>query len=53
MCSTHNLWVDLSAQIDGFLQGITLASLMQSHLAESAQGPGDKSKDLIAATQLV
>ena len=53
MCSTHNLWVDLSAQIDGFLQGITLASLMQSHLAESAQGPSDKSKDLIAATQLV
>jgi Rrf2 family transcriptional regulator, iron-sulfur cluster assembly transcription factor len=52
MCSTHNLWVDLSAQIDGFLQGITLASLMQSHLAESAQSPSDKSKDLIAATQL-
>ena len=27
MCLTHNLWVDLSDQIDGFLQGISLASL--------------------------
>ncbi|NKB97444.1 MAG: Rrf2 family transcriptional regulator [Pseudomonadales bacterium] len=52
MCSTHNLWVDLSAQIDGFLQGITLASLMQRHLAERARGDSDKSQELIAATQL-
>ena len=28
MCLTHDLWVDLSAQIDGFLQHITLASLV-------------------------
>ena len=28
MCLTHDLWVDLSAQIDDFLQHITLASLV-------------------------
>jgi Rrf2 family iron-sulfur cluster assembly transcriptional regulator len=28
MCLTHDLWVDLSAQIDGFLQHVTLASLV-------------------------
>ena len=47
MCATHNLWVDLSAQIDDFLQGITLASLMERHLAEKKPN-----HDLIAATQL-
>lgn len=47
MCSTHNLWVDLSAQIDDFLQGITLASLMERHLAEKRPNP-----ELIAARQL-
>jgi Rrf2 family iron-sulfur cluster assembly transcriptional regulator len=52
MCSTHNLWVDLSAQIDGFLQGITLESLMQRHLLERGQGDCEGSQDLIAATQL-
>ncbi|MEQ9451926.1 MAG: Rrf2 family transcriptional regulator [Pseudomonadales bacterium] len=34
MCLTHDLWVDLSAQIDGFLQSISLAALVaeqQSH----------------------
>lgn len=28
MCLTHELWEDLSAQIDSFLQQITLASLL-------------------------
>ena len=32
MCLTHDLWVDLSAQIDGFLQRITLASLVDRQL---------------------
>ncbi|NOX52810.1 MAG: Rrf2 family transcriptional regulator [Gammaproteobacteria bacterium] len=29
VCLTHDLWVDLSSQIDDFLQGISLANLMQ------------------------
>ncbi len=29
MCLTHDLWVDLSAQIDTFLQNISLASLVE------------------------
>ncbi len=28
-CLTHNLWCDLSAQIHGFLSGISLASLVE------------------------
>ena len=28
MCLTHNLWVDLSAEIDRFLQSISLAKLI-------------------------
>lgn len=56
MCLTHNLWVDLSAEIDGFLQSISLASLVerQAHL-ERAQGRGAPSRDSasrIAATLL-
>ena len=39
MCLTHDLWVDLSAQIDTFLQGISLASLVthQMSCADSSQ----------------
>jgi len=37
MCLTHNLWVDLSAEIDNFLQGISLASLVSSHVATRAE----------------
>ena len=32
MCLTHDLWVELSAQIDGFLQRITLASLVDRQM---------------------
>lgn len=30
-CLTHHLWQDLSAQIHGFLSGISLADLVQRH----------------------
>ena len=43
MCLTHKLWVDLSDQIDGFLQGISLASLAVRQAALS-------SSDRIAVT---
>ena len=38
-CLTHDLWVDLSDQIDSFLQGISLASLVdrQQHHHDPAQ----------------
>lgn len=29
ICLTHHLWTDLSSQIQGFLQGISLASLIE------------------------
>jgi Rrf2 family iron-sulfur cluster assembly transcriptional regulator len=31
ICLTHNLWADLSHQIELFLQNISLASLMEKH----------------------
>ena len=46
VCMTHDLWVDLSAQIDGFLQSISLGSLMRKCQAQNTT-PG-----LIAATHL-
>ena len=56
MCLTHNLWVDLSAEIDGFLQSISLASLVerQAHLerAQGADGAARGSASRIAATLL-
>lgn len=43
MCLTHDLWVDLSARIDDFLQGITLAGLVDRQLMErdGAQNQSD------------
>ena len=44
MCLTHNLWVDLSAEIDSFLQSISLASLVERQI--QAQNRSDaKSSD--------
>ena len=48
MCLTHDLWVDLSDQIDTFLQGISLASLAH----RQAPLTGTRIPDLIEA-QLV
>ena len=53
MCLTHDLWVDLSAQIDAFLQGISLASLVQKQAGLSgADQPAGDSATRIAATLL-
>ena len=55
MCLTHNLWTDLSAQIDGFLQRITLSGLMarEAQLRGGAtDGPEQLDMRRIAATEL-
>jgi len=54
MCLTHDLWVDLSKQLDDFLQGITLASLMerQRQVVDIATGNEIDSHDLIASIPL-
>ena len=49
MCLTHDLWVDLSDQIDTFLQSITLASLVQR---QNNPAEEDTSSARIAATLL-
>ena len=49
MCLTHDLWVDLSDQIDGFLQKISLASLMNR---ETIRGVALRQNERIAATLL-
>ena len=33
-CLTHDLWAELSQEIDGFLAGITLESLIQRHAVQ-------------------
>jgi len=48
MCLTHDLWVDLSAQIDGFLQQISLASLVDRQLSQQSS----HAESRIAATLL-
>ena len=48
MCLTHDLWVDLSAQIDNFLQGISLATLVSDQ-----QNRSQDSHERIAAKLLV
>ena len=49
MCLTHDLWADLSDQIDGFLQDITLESLMNR---DAVRGVASRQNGRIAATQL-
>jgi len=51
MCLTHDLWVDLSAQIDTFLQSISLASLVERQ-ASAADNSMNSSPSRIAATLL-
>lgn len=52
VCMTHDLWVDLSAQIDGFLQSISLGSLVRKSQQHGEGQAPSKIGDLIAATQL-
>ncbi len=52
MCLTHELWADLSEQIDGFLQRISLASLMEKQDGQLVADSGIPAADRIAATLL-
>ncbi len=52
VCMTHELWVDLSAQIDGFLQSISLGSLVRKCQADGFADSPEAVGDLIAATHL-
>ncbi len=54
MCLTHDLWMDLSDQIDTFLQGISLLSLVQRQAVTrvAQRQDAEAQQDLISATQL-
>ena len=54
VCMTHDLWVDLSDQIDVFLKSITLGSLVEQSRGGTRSGCGatTEAEALIAATQL-
>ncbi|XOV82144.1 MAG: Rrf2 family transcriptional regulator [bacterium] len=44
MCLTHNLWVDLSAEIDTFLQSISLASLVERQVRAQKSADAKQTK---------
>lgn len=50
MCMTHNLWVDLSTQLNRFLAGITLADLVDKQRGGCAGGRAQP--ELIGTTLL-
>jgi Rrf2 family iron-sulfur cluster assembly transcriptional regulator len=47
ICLTHHLWEDLSAQINDFLRGISLADLMQRHEVQSVSHSQDERRELV------
>ncbi|HDZ09550.1 Fe-S cluster assembly transcriptional regulator IscR [Pseudohongiella sp.] len=47
ICLTHHLWEDLSAQINSFLRGISLADLMQRHEVKSVAHSQDERRELV------
>lgn len=47
ICLTHHLWEDLSAQINDFLRGISLADLMQRHEVKSVAHSQDERRELV------
>jgi Rrf2 family iron-sulfur cluster assembly transcriptional regulator len=54
MCLTHDLWVALSAEIDSFLDGITLGALMSRDLVldvASRQKVSRSGEELIASSR--
>ena len=52
-CLTHDLWADLSVEIDGFLKGITLASLVARSEVQSIAHRQDRlAEERIAARAL-
>ena len=48
-CLTHDLWAELSQEIDGFLSGITLKSMIEQH---NVQVVAHRQDDLIQARLL-
>jgi Rrf2 family iron-sulfur cluster assembly transcriptional regulator len=55
MCLTHYLWADLSAQIHGFLNGISLASLIERQEIQAIaarQDAADNSRQRSAADRI-
>ncbi len=51
-CLTHGLWADLSQQIDDFLGGITLASLVAQRTTRAVAARQDRQASRIAAQNL-
>lgn len=47
MCKTHHLWEELSNQLFVFLEGVSLLSLAQGHVAKSAPSKWLKSKKVV------
>jgi len=47
ICLTHHLWEDLSAQINDFLRGISLADLMQRHEVKAVAHIQDERRELV------
>lgn len=47
ICLTHHLWEDLSAQINDFLRGISLADLMQRHEVRAVAHSQDERRELV------
>ena len=50
VCLTHNLWAELSDEIDGFLQSISLATLVARHQANpvTPEAAGDTDQRISA-----
>lgn len=47
-CLTHHLWLDLSEQIHGFLEGISLADLVERNEVKQISKQQDKKQLIIA-----
>ena len=50
-CLTHDLWADLSVEIDAFLQGITLANLVARSEVQSIAHRQDRLAEELIATR--
>lgn len=52
ICLTHDLWNDLSMEIDGFLKRVTLASLVQRREVQSIALRQDRRAEEVILSQL-
>ena len=52
-CLTHDLWADLSVEIDSFLQGITLASLVARNEVQTIAHRQDRLAEGLISTRAV